>query len=317
MTAAAPAATAASRHDRVAYVVLSSMAVAFGGTWVAAPWATDEVAPLTVAFTRFLLASGLLWVWARAQRIPLRFGRGDLPLVLAMGATAVAGYNVLFLYGVTLAPSTDGSIIVPGLAPVITAILVRVIYGERVARRGIAGLGLALAGLVLVIGPVLGGSPQRLLGDAMFVGGAITWGVYSLISRIATIRFHPVNATLFGTLTGTLMLLPFALAERGWDELATASARALGSIVYLGAIGTVLAFVAFSEGIRRIGTARATSFTVLVPVIGVALSAWLLDDPITPFGIGGGALVLVGLWLVQSAPRVAPARTGASVRATP
>jgi drug/metabolite transporter (DMT)-like permease len=230
-----------------------------------------------------------------------------------MGATAVAGYNVLFLYGVTLAPSTDGSIIVPGLAPVVTAVLVRVIYGERVATRGIAGLGLALTGLVLVIGPVLGGSQERLLGDLMFVGGAITWGVYSLISRIATTRFHPVNATLFATVAGTLMLVPFALAERGWTALATATPRALGSIVYLGAIGTVLAFVAFSEGIRRIGTARAASFTVLVPVVGVALSAWLLGDPVTPLGIVGGALVLVGLWLVQSAPP-AQARATGSVR---
>ena len=294
-------------HDRFAYVALIAMAVSFGGTWVAAPWATDEVHPLIVAVVRFTLASLLLWLWARVQHIPVRFGWADLPLVLAMGATAVAGYNILFLYGVTLAPSTDGSIIVPGLAPIVTAVLVRVLYRERIARRAVVGLSVALLGLVLVIGPALGGSAERLLGDVMFVGGAITWGVYSVISRRATLRFHPVNATLFATVAGTVMLLPFTLVDRGWDALGVASGRALASIAYLGAIGTVLAFVAFSEGIRRIGTARASSFTVLVPVVGVALSAWLLGDPITPLGIAGAVLVLAGLWLIQSAPRVAPA----------
>ena len=43
--------------DRAAYALLAVMAVSFAGTWVAAPWATDDVTPLTVAFVRFALAS--------------------------------------------------------------------------------------------------------------------------------------------------------------------------------------------------------------------------------------------------------------------
>ena len=43
----------------------------------------------------------------------MRPGRQDIPLVLALGATAVAGYNALFLYGLELAPASDGAIIVP------------------------------------------------------------------------------------------------------------------------------------------------------------------------------------------------------------
>jgi drug/metabolite transporter (DMT)-like permease len=302
--------TTAPRHDRVAYAWLIAMAVAFGGTWVAAPWATDEIGPLTVAFVRFVLASVLLFIWARVQRIPLHLRRSDLPLILAMGATAVLGYNILFLYGVRLAPSTDGSIIVPGLAPVVTTVLVWLLYGERLAGRATVGLGLAVAGLVLVIGPVFGGSEQRILGDLLFVGGAIVWGIYSVVSRLATTRFHPVAASLFTTVAGIVMLAPFTIAEGDWAELPTASPRALGGIAYLGAIGTVLALVAFSEGIRRIGTARASAFTVLVPVVGVVLSAWLLGDPVTPLTVGGGALVLAGLWLVQTAPHVAATDRG-------
>src|SRR4029077_16052381 len=82
-----------------------------------------------------------------------------------------------------------------------------------------------------------------------------------------------------------------------------ASARSLLSIVYLGVIGTAVGFATFSEGVRRIGSARATAFIVLVPVLGVVLSAWLLDDPITPLGIAGAILVLGGLWLIQTSGR--------------
>jgi drug/metabolite transporter (DMT)-like permease len=297
--------TPAPRHDRVAYAWLIAMAVSFGGTWVAGPWATDEIGPLTVAFARFVFATALLLLWARLQAIRSRFRRADLPVIVAMGASAVAGYNVLFLYGVRLAPSTDGSIIVPGLAPVVTTVLVWVLYGERVAPRGLLGLGLAVAGLVLVIGPVLGGTESRIVGDLLFVGGAIVWGVYSVVSRLAITRFHPVAASLFTTLAGMAILAPFTIAEGDWAALPAASPRALLGIAYLGAVGTVLALVAFSEGIRRIGTARASAFTVLVPVVGVVLSAWLLGDPVTPLTVAGGGLVLAGLWLVQTAPHLA------------
>jgi len=305
------------KTDRTAYTLLTVMAVAFAGTWVAAPWATDDVSPITVAFVRFLLASVCLWAFTRAIHLPTPILRADLPIAFAMGSTAVVGYNILFLYGVTLAPSTDGAIITPGLVPIVTAVLVRIAYGERLARRGTVGLGLGLLGLVMVVGPAIGGSPRRLLGDLMFIGGAVMWGFYTVISRRATTRMHPVHATLLATATGTLMLAPLAIAERGWEPLADASVRSLLSIAYLGVIGTAVAFAAFSEGVRRIGSARAAAFIVLVPVIGVGLAAWLLDDPITPLGVAGACLVLTGLWLIQTSERWVPSAPGIAVEADP
>jgi drug/metabolite transporter (DMT)-like permease len=70
-----------------------------------------------------------------------------------MGATAVAGYNVFFLYGLELAPASDGAIIVPGFAPVFTVLLGWAVLGERVSRAAVAGFVLAFAGLVFVVDP--------------------------------------------------------------------------------------------------------------------------------------------------------------------
>jgi drug/metabolite transporter (DMT)-like permease len=101
---------------RTAYLFLLAMAVCFGGTWPAGKLAVEDVTPFTVAATRFTLATLLLAFWAYRRGGLVRPQRRDLPLVLALGATAVAGYNALFLYGLELAPATDGAIIVPGLA---------------------------------------------------------------------------------------------------------------------------------------------------------------------------------------------------------
>ena len=143
----------------------------------------------------------------------------DLPLILGMGLTAIAGYKVLFLYGLQLAPASDGAIIVPGLAPVLTAVLAWTLLGERIRASGTTGLLVAAAGLLLVLTPSGGRASARLLGDVLFLLGAICWAIYSIIGKTATARFSSVNATLYGSVTGTLVLMPFAIGERGWTRL--------------------------------------------------------------------------------------------------
>jgi drug/metabolite transporter (DMT)-like permease len=151
-------------------------------------------------------------------------------------------------------------------------------------------------------------SSNRLLGDLLFILGAVCWGVYAVAGKTATARFTPVTSTLYGTVAGTLMLVPFGLAERGWEALAAAPAISWAGLLYLATFGTVLAFVFFYEGVKRIGAGRSSAFAFLVPVIGVLSSAILLDEHLTAGIVIGGALVLAGLWLVQrDAHAAAPA----------
>lgn len=299
-----------------AYLVLTLSALCFGGTWVAGKLAVDAIPPMTVAAVRFSIASLLLWGWARLQghtshHLTLR----DLPIILTLGATAVAMYNVLFLYGLRLAPASDGAIIVPGLAPVFTALLAWIVLRERVGAWAVAGFITAFVGLYLVMNPSGARSADRFLGDLLFVLGALCWGIYSVAGKTATARFTPVTATLYATVAGTLMLLPFAIAERGWDALASAPLVSWAGVLYLGTFGTVFAFVLFYEGLKRIGAGRASAFAFLVPVIGVVTSVLLLDEKLTGITVLGGVLVLMGLWLVQRAShRSEPQPAGAAER---
>ena len=276
------------------------MAVCWGGTWPAGKLAVEEVPPAVLATVRFALSSAMLWIWTRALAKPLpRPTRSDLPLVLALGLTAVAGYNLLFLYGLTLAPASDGAIIVPGLAPLMTVLLAVPVLGERIGRRAALGLLTAIVGLVLVVDPGGGVDSDRVVGDLLFLGGALVWGVYSVIGKHATSRFGPVGATLYATAVGTAMLVPFSFLDGGWSELAEADPDAWVSIAYLAVFGTVVGFVLFYEGVRRIGPSRATSFTLLVPVFGVLSSVLILGEELGLSTVAGGLIVLTGLWLVQ------------------
>lgn len=306
--------------DRAAHLMLVAMAVCFGGTWVPAAVAVESVPPFTIAAVRFGLAALLLYGWARLAHRPLSpIGARDWPIIVGLAVTAVAGYNWLFLTGLTLAPATDGAIIVPGLAPVFTAVIASFTLGERLGTRGYVGLALAAVGLVLVVRPAGATDSARLLGDGLFLAGAALWGVYSVLARNASTRFSAVSVSLYGMALGTVVLVPLALLEDGPTALAGAPIEALAGIGYLAVFGSVAAFVLLNLGVARIGAARASAFALLVPIIGVLTSVAFLGDRLGPTTIVGGAVVLAGLWLVEHAgtgkPAEAAHRTVTATRA--
>lgn len=288
--------------QRSARLVLVLSAASFGLTWVAGPWATDEIPPLAIAFARFALAAALLFAWCRIRGVPIPLRRADAPLVIGVTLTSVVVYNVLFLYGVTLAPASHGAVIVPGLIPVITLVLARLLFDERVALIRAAGAVLSLVGLALVVGPAFAGDAQQLTGDLLFVGGASVWAVYAILGRAATQRFHPAAITFLAAALGAVVFAPLSLLLEpgGFAALAAASPRTLGGVAYLGTFGTVLSFVLFYVGVQRIGAARASAYGVLIPLFGVAATVSLLGEPIEPISLAGAAIVVAGLWLTQA-----------------
>jgi drug/metabolite transporter (DMT)-like permease len=281
---------------------------------VAGALAVDAAPPFTIAAVRFGVASVLLFAWARLANRPLSpVARADWPLIAGLGLTAIAGYNWLFLTGLTLAPASDGAIIVPGLAPVFTLIMAGLILGERLGIRAYIGFAVAAVGLYFVVAPGGAADGQRLLGDLMFLAGAVCWGIYSVLARVASRRFDAVSTTLYGTALGTAILIPAALLEGGAGRLLEAPPEALAGIAYLALFGTVGAFVLLNLGVARIGAARASAFALLVPIVGVLTSVALLGEELGPTTLIGGAIVLAGLWLVEQAGHpsreVARART--------
>jgi drug/metabolite transporter (DMT)-like permease len=150
-----------------------------------------------------------------------------------------------------------------------------------------------------------------LLGMAVFFGG--TW----VAGKVAVEEVPP------GERIGARGVLGFVLAFAGLVLVVdpaggVESDRLLGALLFvLGVFGTVLAFVLFYEGLKRIGPGRATSFALLVPVFGVLGAVLLLDEPLGWLTVVGGTTVLAGLWLVQQRPPPREAISAGSGAAVP
>ncbi len=288
------------------YFKLVLTMVLWGGTFVAGRQLAGQVGPFAAAFLRFAIATACLLAFIRAREGGLpRLDRRGLLGVLLLGATGVFAYNAFFFTGLATVGAGRAAVIIAG-NPIAIALGAALFFGEGMTRRKAAGIALSVAGAVEVIGR---GAPLSLLsqgvspGDAAILGCVASWSAYSLLGKTVMARLSPLGAVAWSSLAGALMLLPAALVE-GLHPAAY-PLGAWAGLAYLGVCGTVLGFTWFYEGIRAVGASRAGVFINLVPVSAVIQAFFLLGEPVDASLLLGGALVLCGVWLTNTARRPA------------
>ena len=283
--------------------MLTATAFFFGGAMVAGKVAVAEVPPFTVAATRFAIAAALLFglrlAWPSLNRGSAAPRLRDLPIIAGLALSASAGYNILFLNGLRLAPATDASMIIPGLAPIVSTVLAAILLRDRPTRTALVGLGVAGVGVLLVVDPSGTIGRDRLIGDVLFVGCAFLFGSYFLISRVAGARFSPISVSLYGATGAALILAPLAIAEGGPAKLLDAAPQTWLAIGQLSVLATVAAFVLLNEGLRRLGVARSAAFALMIPVFGMLQAVLVLGERVAGTAVIGAVIVLAGIWLVQ------------------
>lgn len=293
----------AQTSDVPVYLKLAAVTMIWGGTFVAGRLLADSLSPLFAASLRFLLASVALLVFLLLTRVPLTRPSPRQWLQLALlGFFGIFFYNLCFFYGLHYINASRASLIV-ALNPAVIGLASWVLFKERLSRAKVVGIAVCIAGASLVI---VSRNPQLLadnadawIGDLLIFGCVLGWGVYSLFSKELNQSLGPVQTVTWSILLGTLMLW-VASAVRGEPSLtalASLGPQQWLSLLYLGVLGSALAYIAWYDGIRKIGATRSGVFIALNPLTAVILGALLLDEQLTLAMYLGGGLVLVGIFL--------------------
>lgn len=285
------------------YVLLFLTALLWGGTAVAGKLVLRELPPLTVGALRYTLAAVILTTaYRRELPAPAALQGRDVWMLLAIGVFGTFLNHVLFFLALLWAPAAHGAVIPPTVSPLCTIALAALFGRERIAREQVVGLALGIAGVLLVARPdrLLGGGATVLLGDALFLLGGTAWGIYSWLSKLAMHRLSPGATLTTGITIGTLLLLPAALAERPWTAIAAAGVPAWGALLYLSLGGTVLSFLWWNEGLRRVGAGQTAAFSNLVPVFGVLLAWLVLGERLRGVQLLGAVLAVAGVLTCQA-----------------
>jgi drug/metabolite transporter (DMT)-like permease len=288
-------------NGRGTYARLVAVPAIWGGTFIAGRILALAIPPAVGALLRYVVASIALYLAARLLEGGLpRLDRRQVLATLLLGATGIFAYNLFFLGALARLPASRTSLII-ALNPVVTIAASSLLLGERLSGRRWAGIGVALLGVWIVVsrGDVLGSLPGAVgTGELMMFGGVCAWAAYTLLGRKVLTGLAPLPATLYASLWGTLLLALASVPDLRAVSVSDFTLPVLLGILYLGAIGTAVAFVWYYQALQRLGASRTVIFNNLVPVFGAALGVLLLDEPLLPSMIVGGLVAVAGVMMV-------------------
>ncbi|HEX5826583.1 MAG TPA: DMT family transporter, partial [Candidatus Limnocylindrales bacterium] len=200
-------------------------------------------------------------------------------------------------------------------SPVFVALLAGAVGMDTLSAPKLLGALISFAGVAVVVaagnGLSLGAS---LVGDALTLGAAALWAVYTTAGARIMRVVDPLQATVWSVAAGAIVLAPLGAWELTTSPPIGVDAAAVLGVLYSGALAAGIANVFVFQAIRLVGPTRVTATQFLVPAVAVALGALILDEPVGIAQVLGGSIIVLGVWLTRR-PSVLPASVRARLAA--
>lgn len=295
-----PALTPAPRLT-IVLKILAAVA-AWGGSFVATKIGLRDAHPITIVWARFgigvLFLGGAVILRRQFKLPPAR----DLLYFAGIGALGITFHQWLQSTGLQTAQATTTAWIV-ATTPVFMAILGWVFFKETLKLRQVGGILLAAAGVLLVVSKgdlnalAIGkfGTP----GDLLILISSPNWAVFSALSRNGLKRYPAALMMLYVMFFGWLFSGVLFAFGPGWTDLANLTLNGWLAVGFLGVICSGLAYIFWYDALQALPSARVGVFLYFEPVVTVIVAAMLLGEPLLAAALGGGLIILLGVWLVN------------------
>jgi drug/metabolite transporter (DMT)-like permease len=281
-----------TKGEPLALAAFLTGSVLAGGNGVGVRFSNRELDPLWGAGFRFGLAAVLLLAVTAALRLSIPRGRA-LAGATVYGALNFGGAFALAYYALVHLHAGFGQLVL-AIVPLVTLLLAVVERQERFRAAALAGALVALAGIVVMsVEPLRADVPLLALLAAL--GSAVCFAQAAIVVRHFP-PVHPVTLNALGMAVAALLLVGGAAAARESIELPDRGAT-WAAIAYLVVVGSAVVFVLYLVVLRYWAASRAAYTFVVIPVVTLALSAWLDDEPVGAELAVGGAMVLAGVYV--------------------
>ena len=276
-----------------------AVVVIWGLNFVVMKLGLQSISPMLLGALRFAAASLPFLLFVRPPPLPWHFIAG-YGLVQGLGQ-----FGFLFL-GLQLGMTAGMASVVMQTQAFFTLLLAVPLLSERVRANQWLGLGVALAGLLMIASAHGEGPGQMTLaGFVLTLSAAAMWALSNIVARRASqiARYEPFPFVVWSSV---FPILPFALIALATDGPASVQRQLAGmgpgawfAVLYLALGATLLAYSLWTRLLQRHAATRVTPFSLLVPVVGL-WAAWAAygEAPLDLQWLGTGA-VLVGLVVNQ------------------
>jgi drug/metabolite transporter (DMT)-like permease len=292
------------------YVILLAANLVFATGYAVSRIVLADVGPATLGLARVLIGGAPLLAWAawHGRSAPRRrWTVGDRIRVAFMGVVGFALAFALGNWGLAHSTASNAALLIT-VEPTTLLVLAPLLLGERLSGRETLGAVLTLLGAVVVVVDGVPGLTRSLMphwrGDLLLILSGVAYAAYSLLGQGVLTR-HPVaRVTAHSVVWGAVSIAPLAAHEWHAGPPPAWTATAVVGTLYLGVVITALGYAVWNWCLERVGAARVAAFVNVQPLAGALLGVWWLHEPLTPFLVGGGLLIVAGLHLT-----VKPGRT--------
>jgi drug/metabolite transporter (DMT)-like permease len=285
-----------ARHWAVIGLLIT--ALAWAGNALIARASAGMLPPISLSFWRWSLALLLLLpftlkgLWQSRKLLLDNWLR-----VALLAALSISSYNTLLYQAAQSTSAINLTLVGTGL-PVTAFFWSVVLLRQWPARATLVGALLGLCGLLLIL---TGGQPAHLVelhfndGDLIMLVAVLSWGLYTVLLQRWVMPVPGLVLMAAMLLCGVPLLVPFFLWELVHLGSMPITWQAASAVGYTAVFASLVAYVAWNNGVKVLGSATASLFSYLVPAFTALLGIMLLGEQLYWYHLAGGALTFTGL----------------------
>ena len=290
------------------YAAAFVVTVLWSSSYVLIKWGLANIPPLYFATARYALAFAILLAFDLATRKRgSRNGTGGMKQVILLVVAGLGGYTIaqgLQFVGLYYLPAVTTSFLL-NFNPFFVLLLSIGLLGEGTSLTQLGGVGIALIGAWAFFSQQAA-LEGNVIGILVVIVSGLGWACYVVVARVLQ-RSGRMGSLRLTTTTMGIGVAGMVVLTLVTGQYAPLRLSGILIIVWLATANTALAFFMWNWSLKSIPAYELTVFQDLMLVEIAILAFIFLQETITPFMVGGMALVLVGVLIVQfKAKRASP-----------
>lgn len=271
--------------------------VVWGLNFVVIKLGLHNMPPLMLAGLRFMLVAFPAIFFVARPKIPFK-------LLLGYGLTISFGQFAFLFCAIKFGmPAGLASLVLQAQA-FFTIILGAFVFGERLQGKQLAGITLAVFGVLVLIDASLNGQDVALLGFMLTLAAGLSWACGNIFNKL--IMQHAARPQVMSLVVWSALIpvIPFLAASFILDgpdvmlrSLVDIDLTTILSLIYLAFVATIVGYGIWGSLLGRYETWRVAPLSLLVPVVGLASAALLLDETLSALQLLGAVLIMAGLYI--------------------
>ena len=263
--------------------------------------ALEELSPVNLTIMRLLVVCIVFLILLIVK--PNKFSKiqkKDIIPIFLVGFLGIIIYHFGLNYGEQYISASAASVIIATI-PIFVVILAAIFLKEKITLKIVLGVLLSLVGVVVI--STVGRSDTLL--EVKYISGALAvilaaalGAGYTVAGKKMLQRYSALSLTVYVCLLGSLGLIPF-ISSSLFEEVAAMSLTGWSVVIFLGVFPTVVGYVLWYVALEIKSASEISVYLYFVPVLSTIISYIFFRDEITWLFVFGGALVILGLHVVN------------------